>query len=124
MFYRRNIEISPHARERMFQRDIREDEVFAVLDRGARTHRVDSIRFQIRESDLAADARPRLLNLLGIVVVLTPDEQIVKTVFRTRERRYSPRVLRYLEAKRPPFKLGDLIGGVLALGLAGSEEES
>jgi hypothetical protein len=124
MFYRFEIEISTHARERMFERDIREEEVFAVLERGRRTPRRDSVRVQIRESDLGANARPRLLNLVGIVVVLTLDEQVVKTVIRTEERRYSRRVLRHLEADGPRFKLGDLLGHALAICIAGIDEES
>lgn len=124
MFFREDPQISNHARERMVLRDVREDEIFAVLDRGSRIPRHDSVRCQVHESDLDANADPCLFNLVGIVVVLTLDGRMVKTVFRTEERRYPRPVLRYLGSRRPRFKLGDLIGPLLPTRQNDTDEES
>lgn len=67
-----DLRFTDHSRERMRQRGIREDQVVNVVRRGRRVEKRDSDRYEIHD---------RESRLNGLVVVLAPGDNLVKTAF-------------------------------------------
>ena len=100
MFFASEPRFSKHARQRMGQRRIKEWEVFAVLRHGEYTVLDEEIRVQINDSERS---------LFGLVVVLSPNERVVVTVFWREEERDSFEVYRHIVGQSQTFSLGDQI---------------
>ncbi|WP_230469693.1 DUF4258 domain-containing protein [Lujinxingia vulgaris] len=73
--------LSKHARQRMRERKIALRDVITVLKHGEYEEREEDIRVRIPQSILDEGADPRLQELVGLIVVLSPDEERVVTVF-------------------------------------------
>lgn len=114
MFCRSAVHFSDHAKERMRERNVSETDVRMILRMGRkkrqRRNGEERLKVQVRESQLRGTTDRRLLNLVGLIVVVTRDERRVITVIRDEEPRYSPSEIRYLEDPGPSFKLEDAIG--------------
>lgn len=108
MFFEFAVEITQHAQERMEQRHVSRLQVIEILRLGKREHRDDCVRVRLHESHVEAEVDRRVINLLGIIVVLSPDERFVKTVIRKGEPKYPPAVLRHFQGPSPTFKLGEI----------------
>ena len=102
MFFASEPKISKHARQRMHERRIQEWELVTVLERGEYTVRDEDIRVQIKGGDR---------RLLGLVVVLSSDEQVVLTAFWRKKECDRHEMYRHFTGPSPVFSLGDQLRG-------------
>lgn len=110
MHYNKHATLTRHARNRMNQRGITRRQVEAILRVGRRRREAHSVLAQIHQEQVEQNITRNSYELLGIVVVLSPDERRVMTVYHGDEPTRSFDDMRYLGDSGPSFKLGDIIG--------------
>lgn len=104
------IRFTDHARERMWQRGIREEQVMAVLRRGVRSEGADRcVIFSMPEPKRGTWISREDYALLGIRVVCTPELEVIKTVCRDEIERDPYEVYEHLASSPPRFTLGDVL---------------
>ena len=105
--------VSKHAQRRMRQRRIEEWEVFYVLDRGDYAVGDHDIRVQLPRPGYGELADADHLRLSELVVVLSPDERVIKTTFWREEPGGSRKASRHLVEQKLSFTVADALGGRL-----------
>ena len=109
------IEFTKHARERMWERDVAEEDVLILLEQGRWVKSEDSIRVQLDDPRQGELMNRRMYHLLGVIVVLTLDGDLVKTVMRDDKEREPFEVFYHLGRKSPSFTLRDALASQLEI---------